>query len=345
MSTNPLRLRLCAATAALVLLAPAAVRVAARQSVPDVRGTYPISGVLATFGCMGNTTGVQPFATPFDGFLVIVDQDGDAVTGNIAFRDIDNVALTFTGHVSSDGTITGDWSFVGSENDYTIDRVFAGGIDGTKAAIDLTGTFVYPQGTCQYRTSGSSKGGALSWTAPDLNAVEAFPPPRALTFGPKAAGARTDPPTGYNVYRSGQPGVQPVPENLFTSVPATQTTAPAASQLGGSFFVVTAVYEGGESGPSNEVTGGIPAATLRTVKVSSTKIKATGTDFSAHVQVFVDGIPFAAPAKVKNGAKVTQKGALITGQSLDQYITSGKTVSIAFRNDNGGIAAYSYTKP
>jgi hypothetical protein len=81
------------------------------------------------------------------------------------------------------------------------------------------------------------------------------------------------------------------------------------------------------------------------VKVAATKIVAKGRDFSHTVLVFVDGIPFAAPAKVKGTTKVTQKGNLITGQSLSQYVTSGRRVLITFRNESGGIASFFYTKP
>ena len=61
--------------------------------------------------------------------------------------------------------------------------------------------------------------------------------------------------------------------------------------------------------------------------------------------VFVDGIPFASSAAVKGSTKVVQKGNLLTGQSLSDYITSGRQVAITFRNDNGGVATFVYSKP
>ncbi|MCC6745203.1 MAG: hypothetical protein IT175_15180, partial [Acidobacteria bacterium] len=68
----------------------------------------------------------------------------------------------------------------------------------------------------------------------------------------------------------------------------------------------------------------------------------TGEGFTEEVQVFVDGIPFARAARVKNEAtKVVQKGTLVTGQSIGQYIAShGGVAIVSFRNSNGGIATY-----
>jgi hypothetical protein len=58
------------------------------------------------------------------------------------------------------------------------------------------------------------------------------------------------------------------------------------------------------------------------------------------VTVFVDGIPFAAPAVVKkNNTKVVQKGMLVTGQTLGQYTAAYPAVLISVRNSNGGIVA------
>ena len=86
------------------------------------------------------------------------------------------------------------------------------------------------------------------------------------------------------------------------------------------------------------------AAELEQVSVKSSKIVAAGTGFSDEVQVFVDGIPFVKAAKVKKEAtKVIQKGNLITGQTIGQYVASrGGVVVVSFRNSNGGIATYRY---
>ena len=151
--------------------------------------------------------------------------------------------------------------------------------------------------------------------------------------------------TGYKVYRSSSPNVSTTSENLFAQVPPSQTSLPTGASASGSFFVVTTTYAGGESQASNEVSGGLKPATVTNVKVTSTKIKANGDGFTSTVLVFVDGIPFASGAKVKGGKKVTQKGALITGQTLGEYLTPGKVVAITFRNADGAIATWVYTKP
>ena len=199
----------------------------------------------------------------------------------------------------------------------------------------------------------------LDWLPPDFGEAVPFPPPRSLTIMRIRPGS---PPTvpvrraavpaaprepratlvGYNIYRTNQPGTLPNPANFFTQVPASSTTVTIPTSPGGSFFVVTAQYDTGESGPTNEASGNIPAAELERVDVKNTKIVATGTGFSDEVQVFVDGIPFVKTAKVKKEAtRVVQKGNLITGQTIAQYVASrGGVVVVSFRNSNGGIATY-----
>lgn len=182
---------------------------------------------------------------------------------------------------------------------------------------------------------------------PSTDAVP-LPPPMRLEVVRSAAPARTggvtDPRAtlqGYNVYRSNTPGVAPSPGTFFTSVPAGQTSATAPVAPGGSFFTVTAMYDTGESGPSNEGSADVAAATVTKVKVKSTKIQATGSGFSETVSVFVDGIPFVSAATVKKqGAKVIQKGNLLTGQSIGAYLAANPSVLISFRNSNGGVTTW-----
>jgi hypothetical protein len=139
---------------------------------------------------------------------------------------------------------------------------------------------------------------------------------------------------GFNVYRSTQPNVQTVPGNLFTSTGPNQTTAGSGVTPGGSFFVVTAVFDEGESGPSNEVEAKPP--TITALKVKPAKVNATGADFQAGLRIFVDGIPFAAPPKIKRGTKVNQKGALLTGETIGAYLSAhGNKARITFRNADG----------
>ena len=190
----------------------------------------------------------------------------------------------------------------------------------------------------------------LEWDAPDQNSSVPLPPPehlRATPIGsPAATGAepilwrRGEGVKGYNVYSSSTSPVMATPENLFTSVPPNQTSVGVPTASGGSFFVVTATYDDGESPPSNEASADVPAATLSSLKVTSTKIVGKGASFSSTVQVFLDGIPFTSPAKVKGTTKVTQKGTLVTGQTVGAYLASkGGVALVQFRNSNGGIVA------
>lgn len=195
----------------------------------------------------------------------------------------------------------------------------------------------------------------LDWLPPDFDAPVALPPPRSLSItgvGSKVAelamrGSKlTREPratlVGYNIYRSNQPGAGPLPANFFTQVPAGTTTVTVPTSPGGSFFVVTSQYDEGESGPTNEASGNVPAAELTQVTVKNSKIVATGTGFSDEVQVFIDGIPFVKAAKVKrDSTRVVQKGTLLTGQSIGSYIASkGGVAIVSFRNSNGGIATH-----
>lgn len=148
---------------------------------------------------------------------------------------------------------------------------------------------------------------------------------------------------GYNVYRSNRPGVVPSPGSLLVAVPAGHTSTRAPVAPGGTFFVVTAAYDDGESAPSNEGSAEVPAATIVKLKVTASKIIVTGADFTDQLTVFVDGVPFAAPASVKkNNTRVVQKGLLVTGQTLGQYLAAYPAVLISVRNSNGGIAARRY---
>ena len=213
--------------------------------------------------------------------------------------------------------------------------------DGTVLSAATSGTRVLP-GTWLIRAFFSTGGSMrVCWTAaagagqpPPTNArvctaasadAEAVP---ASTTGPR------DTLIGYNVYRSTTPGVQAVPANFFTSTGPGQTSAGSSVAPGGSFFVVTAVYDTGESAPSNEVDA--RPGTINTVKVKATKVVSKGAGFTTTVQVFVDGIPFVSPATVKNGTKVTQKGNLLTGQSVQAYLSShGGTARMTIRNSSG----------
>jgi hypothetical protein len=112
-------------------------------------------------------------------------------------------------------------------------------------------------------------------------------------------------------------------------------TVPLSSR--GTYYAVTACYGQGESPSSNQVNGTVPGPALQGVTLSTKKIVAVGSGFTGAVEVFLDGIRFVQAAKVKKGTKVTQKGTLVTGQTLGQYLQTGRPVEISFRNSNGGI--------
>jgi hypothetical protein len=151
----------------------------------------------------------------------------------------------------------------------------------------------------------------------------------------------------YKVYRASASPVIPSPGNLFATVPPASTSLRSSASREGSFFVVTVCYESGEeSQPSNEASGGIPAANVTQVKVTPTKIVGKGSGFTTTVEVFVDGIAFSQPAKVnRKRKKVAQKGTLANGQAIGDYVTPGKEVIIGFRNSDGAVANRRFTRP
>ena len=199
--------------------------------------------------------------------------------------------------------------------------------------------------------AGARGGTQICWDAP-LQAGDKPPPAnaRACASGEGAAGVGDDAGRGapsvraYRVYRSSTPNVQTTPANLFTTTPPNMTTVGSTVAPGGSFFVVTAVYDEGESGPSNEV--GVVPPTVTTLKVKPTKITVKGRDFTDTVTVFVDGIPFVAPALIKaNNTKLVQRGTLLTGESVGQYLDShGGRARIVFRNDDGSLTATDFER-
>jgi uncharacterized repeat protein (TIGR01451 family) len=169
------------------------------------------------------------------------------------------------------------------------------------------------------------------------------PPPSALAaIG--AGGTREVRNTviGYNIYRSNNPNVPPIPANFFTSVPPSVTSLVAPTAPGGSFFTVTAVYPNGESGETNAASGGLPEPTITGFQIRGNKVIVTGEGFTDEVQVFVDGIPFKKDAKVKAASgRIVQKGKLLTGQRVSQYLAQqGGVVLVSVLNTNSGIGTF-----
>jgi uncharacterized repeat protein (TIGR01451 family) len=194
----------------------------------------------------------------------------------------------------------------------------------------------------------------LTWDAPLPCDTDCLNPPLHLQTMTVPSGGFTAPRQrllrnnvlGYNVYRSNQPNVQPTPQNFFTTVPASVTSLVAPTAPSGSFFTVTANYPNGESPSTNAASGGIPEPAISGFLVGGAKVTVIGERFTDHVQVFVDGIPFKKQAKVKNGnTRIVQKGKLLTGQSVAQYLQQqGGVVLVSVLNTDTGIGTFLYIR-
>jgi hypothetical protein len=225
------------------------------------------------------------------------------------------------------------YSDLGPGDDFEGDDLAA----AENGGFSIRGTFLI---RAFYRTGGSVR---ICW---DPAAGDGNPPTntRVCTPPPASKCDECEPspsvlrgaPRGYNVYRDSTPNVQPSASTFFTTVPSSQTTASSGVEPGGSFFVVTAVYDTGESDASNEV--GVVPAIVTSLVAKGARVTAKGSGFTPQVQVFVDGIPFVAQAKVNAaGKKVRQKGTLVTGETAASYIAAHGSARIAVRNTTGTI--------
>jgi hypothetical protein len=252
-------------------------------------------------------------------------------------------APIFPGAIDFDSVQGRSWAFFSDEP-----GAHFGG--GPLASAELGGTV---QGNWLIRASGQGGGlTAVCWDAPNpargalappmntrvCSTVPPFPDGDGLAE-PRGTGVK-----GYNVYRSNEPGVAPTPGNLFTTTPPGQTSVNSSVSPGGSFFTVTALYDDGESEPSEELA--VVPPTITNTKVKANKIRIDGSNFNASVQVLVGGVPFAAPPKVKkNGGRLVQKGPLANGQTVFDFIDSqGGQVQVVVRNPNGTFAAFDATR-
>jgi hypothetical protein len=152
--------------------------------------------------------------------------------------------------------------------------------------------------------------------------------------------------TGVKVYKSDQPGVQPIPANLFSSLAAGALEATVPVSPSGSSYVVANLWKCGtsviESGTSNEVD--VPAGpTITGLKITG-KLKVVGSGFSGQVEVFVDGIGFVKAAILADSTLVIQKGDLSDGSSIADIGTS-KSVLITVKNLDGGFASVIFKRP
>ena len=136
------------------------------------------------------------------------------------------------------------------------------------------------------------------------------------------------------------------PANFFMSVPASVTTMVVATAPGGSFFTVTAQYPNGESDSTNAASGGIPEPQITGFQIRGNKVIVTGTGFTDSVTVFIDGIPFRKGAKVKiENTRIVQKGNLLTGQSVNSYMTQqGGVILVSVLNTDTGIGTFLFQR-
>jgi hypothetical protein len=192
----------------------------------------------------------------------------------------------------------------------------------------------------------------LTWSAPAGGPLD---PPQNLTARIVGVGPGSGPPAlarggpevcGYNVYRFDEPGGQPSPGNLIANVSKENTQVVVPLALRGNYFVVTACYPEGESGPSNEAGAGTPGATIERVVVRAKKLVTFGSGFTDTVRIFLDGVEFASEAAVKkNNTKAVQKGALATGLTIREYMTPGRMVEIAYVNGDQGLTRLTIEVP
>lgn len=93
------------------------------------------------------------------------------------------------------------------------------------------------------------------------------------------------------------------------------------------------------------LTGSAPTVNSAKINITKGSIAIKGSGFSSSVSVYLDGISFTARPKIKNGEKVTQKGTLSNGMTIDQYVHSGAQAAVVVRNDGAGAAEFFFTRP
>jgi hypothetical protein len=178
---------------------------------------------------------------------------------------------------------------------------------------------------------------------PSLEASLLPPGTPALTEELSAEAPAPNGVTGYKVYRSTQPNVQPSPNNIFGTVPPNQTSVRVPVGSGKTYFTVTACYGSTETEKSNEANVELNGPTITNLTVKGSKLTAAGTGFQGPVKVYVDGIEFAAAPKLKKNKKVVAKGALANGQTLAQVMSAAASVRIAIQNADGGMTQLTVT--
>jgi uncharacterized repeat protein (TIGR01451 family) len=203
---------------------------------------------------------------------------------------------------------------------------------------------------------------ALSWDQPPSTTSDPTPAPRNLRAGPGVTLSSAWELSGrgflpadtsctllkVNIYKSDQPNILPVPNNLWKSVPPELLQTTMAAAPSGSFYVLTNLWQCGqsiiESGRSNEASAsGAMDPVVNRVSVGA-KIKAKGSGFTDLVEVFIDGVGFKKQAAVSGGVELTQKGLLTDGRSIEGATPFGRTVMIKFVNSDGGATTVPFAR-
>ncbi len=313
------------------------------------------------------------------GYTITVRNEGPTGAGNVVVNVAIPVGTTFASSVATpvssptvgagaEGPVMFSFKFLNSGQSITINlevNVLAasGSVLTCTATADSDAPDPVPSNNTAIAATTVKGGGVveLKWEQPPSTASNPTPAPINLQVG--LVTATTDAPpdkTGFSpaegdpcllrefhIYKAEQLPVQIVSANLWKVVPPEQLNSSMATAPGGSFYVVTSVWDCDgnivESGGSNQA--GTPAGPdITSVNISS-KIKAKGGEFSGTVELFVDGVGFSKRTKVKSATLVQQKGKLDDGTRISEMFTPGKTLIITIRNSNGGVGSFSYTVP
>lgn len=238
------------------------------------------------------------------------------------------------GDIESGATVTVTFTFFQPSADNT-EVVFRAHVTSAAGASDVVEpTFVAPFGSRVLRWGESEVLPGGVFAPPSYALIErtgdspVFSDPRPEIFFLELH---------YNLYRSETSPVDPVPENLVGSFPATQRNTGALATPG--FYAVTAVVAGNETLVSNDVSLDKGEPTIESVERKGKKLVAHGTGFEPGVVVTLGGFGFRTSAKVtEDGTQVTQSGKLENGMKLKRFLLTHRDALVCFKNPNGGVS-------
>jgi hypothetical protein len=93
----------------------------------------------------------------------------------------------------------------------------------------------------------------------------------------------------------------------------------------------------------------VPGPIVESIRVTSdsggkTQLVIEGAEFTERVSVYVDGVPFAKTAAVRDGSTIFQKGKLQNGTSIKKAFPRGQEVRVWVFNSNGTSTNVAYTR-